>query len=626
MCNSSASGTGNIGQSGTISTIPTAVSGYDEYYDSSWQLIPPDYGATEYDYKYDLAAYVRCLGMARADGEEEFGSNTSSTEADQGIAPKHVYRSGKYYQFAPVNARPDGKPRFSSSDPVPLPPGFLKWSQISVNSGRSCNGFEAILVRFEAENPINSKVATERVSKPKLDKLLSKCAPLLQWAPIFMPAAALNHSLLRAAALYPIMLNSSLPGILDSMKIPAVQRSGFHISDILELNNHNVHGKEYHQAHLHPGIATAASDPHPARGESTIGVEYSSISALHHQPDSDQSHIAHYSSNGGGTSNNYAPLHVPPPPPPPAYGELPPYYHHSHPHLFPGAAGPSSNGVSSTLPRTWYYDNNSTDYVPSVIQNLEAGINQQVSPDSTSPVADIPPYTTIGGNYNIPTAVIETSDRLERAGTDSNNNNHNSNNTCDGDSLDDSIEVGNSGDDRAENDRPAGSGGSSQKKRKRRILFSKSQTYELERRFKQTRYLSAPEREHLASMIHLSPTQVKIWFQNHRYKTKRAQTEKITNFAHQIASSPKRINVPVLVRDGKPCHGAVGTMIPGKAGQEGLHSQSQQQQQHFLTGSLHSLVSAGGTEHGTIGLNYQHNSTQGIMQNPVGTGGSRWWP
>ncbi|CAH2244857.1 jg23067 [Pararge aegeria aegeria] len=33
------------------------------------------------------------------------------------------------------------------------------------------------------------------------------------------------------------------------------------------------------------------------------------------------------------------------------------------------------------------------------------------------------------------------------------------------------------------------------------------QVYELERRFKQQKYLSAPEREHLASLIHLTPTQ-----------------------------------------------------------------------------------------------------------------------
>lgn len=58
-----------------------------------------------------------------------------------------------------------------------------------------------------------------------------------------------------------------------------------------------------------------------------------------------------------------------------------------------------------------------------------------------------------------------------------------------------------------------GNGGPMTKKRKRRVLFSKAQTYELERRFRQQRYLSAPEREHLASIIRLTPTQVKIWFQ-----------------------------------------------------------------------------------------------------------------
>lgn len=103
----------------------------------------------------------------------------------------------------------------------------------------------------------------------------------------------------------------------------------------------------------------------------------------------------------------------------------------------------------------------------------------------------------------------------------------------------------------------SGNGSGMQKKRKRRVLFSKHQTFELERRFRQQRYLSAPEREHLASQIHLTPTQVKIWFQNHRYKTKRAQSEKgVYDPQHHQAgslSSPRRVAVPVLVRDGKPC-------------------------------------------------------------------------
>lgn len=94
---------------------------------------------------------------------------------------------------------------------------------------------------------------------------------------------------------------------------------------------------------------------------------------------------------------------------------------------------------------------------------------------------------------------------------------------------------------------------SEHKKRKRRVLFSKAQTYELERRFRQQRYLSAPEREHLASIIRLTPTQVKIWFQNHRYKTKRAATERVEAAGTRLDCSPRRVAVPVLVRDGKPC-------------------------------------------------------------------------
>merc|ERR1719499_1823034 len=66
----------------------------------------------------------------------------------------------------------------------------------------------------------------------------------------------------------------------------------------------------------------------------------------------------------------------------------------------------------------------------------------------------------------------------------------------------------------------------SSQRRKRRVLFTQAQVYELERRFKQQKYLSAPEREALAQGINLTPTQVKIWFQNHRYKCKRASKER----------------------------------------------------------------------------------------------------
>ncbi|NXY51766.1 NKX26 protein, partial [Ceuthmochares aereus] len=91
-------------------------------------------------------------------------------------------------------------------------------------------------------------------------------------------------------------------------------------------------------------------------------------------------------------------------------------------------------------------------------------------------------------------------------------------------------------------------------RRKPRVLFSQAQVFELERRFKQQKYLSAPEREHLARALELTSTQVKIWFQNRRYKCKRQRQDKTLELAaHPLA--PRRVAVPVLVRDGKPCLG-----------------------------------------------------------------------
>lgn len=63
------------------------------------------------------------------------------------------------------------------------------------------------------------------------------------------------------------------------------------------------------------------------------------------------------------------------------------------------------------------------------------------------------------------------------------------------------------------------------KKRRPRALFSHGQVYELERRFAVQKYLTAHEREQLAGLLHLTETQVKIWFQNRRYKRKRQQIE-----------------------------------------------------------------------------------------------------
>ncbi|CAH8436633.1 unnamed protein product [Schistosoma mattheei] len=94
--------------------------------------------------------------------------------------------------------------------------------------------------------------------------------------------------------------------------------------------------------------------------------------------------------------------------------------------------------------------------------------------------------------------------------TTTNNNNNDSNNDNDDDRMSPNLHT-------------------VTRRRKRRILFSKLQTAKLEECFNEQRYLTASEREHLARILNLTPTQVKIWFQNHRYKMKRAtQTDEIS--------------------------------------------------------------------------------------------------
>uniref|UniRef100_W5NCX6 NK3 homeobox 1 n=1 Tax=Lepisosteus oculatus TaxID=7918 RepID=W5NCX6_LEPOC len=71
--------------------------------------------------------------------------------------------------------------------------------------------------------------------------------------------------------------------------------------------------------------------------------------------------------------------------------------------------------------------------------------------------------------------------------------------------------------------RSADSRSSGGKQKRSRAAFTHLQVLELEKKFSHQKYLSAPERAHLAHSLRLTETQVKIWFQNRRYKTKRKQ-------------------------------------------------------------------------------------------------------
>ncbi|EFO20089.1 homeobox domain-containing protein [Loa loa] len=78
---------------------------------------------------------------------------------------------------------------------------------------------------------------------------------------------------------------------------------------------------------------------------------------------------------------------------------------------------------------------------------------------------------------------------------------------------------------------------SQQTRRKPRVLFTQFQVNELEERFKLQRYVSAAERERLAVTLDLTPTQVKIWFQNRRYKCKRMELDRTLQLSSELILS-----------------------------------------------------------------------------------------
>ncbi|EGI63975.1 Homeobox protein Nkx-3.2 [Acromyrmex echinatior] len=114
------------------------------------------------------------------------------------------------------------------------------------------------------------------------------------------------------------------------------------------------------------------------------------------------------------------------------------------------------------------------------------------------------------------------------------------------------------------------SGQSLQNRKKRsRAAFSHAQVYELERRFAAQKYLSGPERADLARGLKLTETQVKIWFQNRRYKTKRRQQQALVN-----SGSARRVAVRVLVHPdehlrGLPLRGS--GQLPGQMSSPQIH-------------------------------------------------------
>ncbi|XP_030758765.1 homeobox protein HMX3 [Sitophilus oryzae] len=93
-----------------------------------------------------------------------------------------------------------------------------------------------------------------------------------------------------------------------------------------------------------------------------------------------------------------------------------------------------------------------------------------------------------------------------------------------------------------------GSSLSNKRKKKTRTVFSRSQVFQLESTFDMKRYLSSSERAGLAASLHLTETQVKIWFQNRRNKWKRQLAAELeaANMAH---AAQRLVRVPILYHE-----------------------------------------------------------------------------
>lgn len=91
-------------------------------------------------------------------------------------------------------------------------------------------------------------------------------------------------------------------------------------------------------------------------------------------------------------------------------------------------------------------------------------------------------------------------------------------------------------------------------KKRSRAAFSHAQVFELERRFSRQRYLSGPDRSDLAKALNLTETQVKIWFQNRRYKTKRklqAEASGLHPGHGFVGPSCREVAIKVLINDNR---------------------------------------------------------------------------
>jgi len=135
--------------------------------------------------------------------------------------------------------------------------------------------------------------------------------------------------------------------------------------------------------------------------------------------------------------------------------------------------------------------------------------------------------------------------------------------------------------------------------RKPRTMYSSLQIQQLERRFQRTQYLALPERAELASILGLTQTQVKIWFQNRRSKYK-----KLMKVGPGGGPAP-----PNMLASGAPLPGSGGSPTPGGSPMMPSHSHTPTSQDQMSPG--HGNGALGSSHHTTQPTNHSPHEPQG---------------
>ncbi|XP_078126361.1 uncharacterized protein LOC144530601 [Sander vitreus] len=211
------------------------------------------------------------------------------------------------------------------------------------------------------------------------------------------------------------------------------------------------------------------------------------------------------------------------------------------------ASAPAPDGSSSTA-RSPYRDSPLQWYRGGAVFNFKALETPQSPRDNTSSDDHCCSASTSDRcSPAVSEPITEGSDEADRKTSDSH-------------LTDDNEDAHNGFDARSEQD--ASSDPSSTRKKKTRTVFSRSQVFQLESTFDVKRYLSSSERAGLAASLHLTETQVKIWFQNRRNKWKR-QLAADLEAAHIPHSTQRIVRVPILYHEGPATTAALGFNLNG---------------------------------------------------------------